>query len=153
MDDSVKRQLEQALEEFGQQRDALVKARDELAALSVTMRSKDRSVEVTVGPQGEPTALRFLNNKYKAMSAQALAASVLEVLTAARQDVAQTSADRLAEFTGEGLSVAGSNLEGIDFDRLLEPLSGDGMLSWLYPKPADVSEAPSSTPGEGRSHG
>jgi hypothetical protein len=113
-----------------QQRESLVKARQELSELSATVRSKDRAVEVTVGPQGEPTALRFLNNRHQGMSGQALATSVLEVMAAARQEIAAQVAARFEAFGGTGIGVAGSNLEDLDLDRLLEPLSGEGLLPW-----------------------
>ena len=57
---------------------AVAKAEAELREKSVTMRSPDRSVEVTVGHQGELVGLRFLEGKYRTMAAAELAAVVLE---------------------------------------------------------------------------
>ncbi|MFE6894446.1 YbaB/EbfC family nucleoid-associated protein [Streptomyces sp. NPDC057694] len=123
MDDALHKQLQQELSDFTRHHEALVKARDEMAALTVTARSKDKAVEVTVGAQGEPTGLRFLNNKHQTMTAQKLAASVLEVLTTARQQVAQEATARFAEVSDFGLGIAGSGLKDLDLDRLLEPLT------------------------------
>ncbi|MFE4758560.1 YbaB/EbfC family nucleoid-associated protein [Streptomyces sp. NPDC056704] len=153
MDESLRQQLEQAMSEFTRQQESLVKAKQELSELSVTMRSKDRAVEVTVGPQGEPTALRFLNSRHQAMSGQALATSVLEVMAAARQEIADQVAARFEAFSGAGLGVAGSNLEDLNLDRLLEPLSGEGLLSWMYAEDKDSSGSSSAGAEEGERRG
>ncbi|MEU0949410.1 YbaB/EbfC family nucleoid-associated protein [Streptomyces canus] len=138
--------------EFTRQQESLIKARDELASLSVTVRSKDRAVEVTVGPQGEPTGLRFLNNKHQAMSAQALATSVLEVMAAARREVGRQAAAHLDQFTSGTAAVAGSNLEELNLDRLLEPLAGEDLLTHM--RPGNENEDPDGpTPEEGRQRG
>ncbi|GAA2339901.1 YbaB/EbfC family nucleoid-associated protein [Streptomyces kunmingensis] len=131
MSESLQQQLQQAMSEFTKQQESLIRARDEVAAMSVTMRSKDRAVEVTVGAQGEPTALRFLNNKHQTMSGQALALSVLEVMTLAREEIARQVTGRFEEVSGMGLGVAGSNLNDLNLDRLLEPLEGEGLLAGM----------------------
>jgi hypothetical protein len=136
-----------------QQRESLVKARQELSELSATVRSKDRAVEVTVGPQGEPTALRFLNNRHQGMSGQALATSVLEVMAAARQEIAAQVAARFEAFGGTGIGVAGSNLEDLDLDRLLEPLSGEGLLPWTQAGDRGSDGFPSAGAEGGRHRG
>lgn len=114
--------------EFTKQRESLMRISDELTALSVTVRSKDRAVEVTVGSQGQPTGLRFLNNKHQSMSGQQLATSVLEAMAGARQEVADQVAARFASVSAGGLGIAGSGLENLDMDRLFEPLSAEGLL-------------------------
>ncbi|WP_318219072.1 YbaB/EbfC family nucleoid-associated protein [Streptomyces sp. SCL15-6] len=153
MDESLRQQLEQAMSEFTKQRESLDQARQELTELSVTMRSKDRAVEVTVGPQGEPTALRFLNNKHQAMSGQALATSVLEAMAAARQEIADQVAARFEAVSGAGLGVAGTNLENLNLDRLLEPLSGEGLLSWMDAEDKNSSRSSSSGAEESKRGG
>ncbi|MEV5493480.1 YbaB/EbfC family nucleoid-associated protein [Streptomyces bobili] len=153
MDESLRQQLEQTMSEFTKQQESLVQVRQELTELSVTMRSKDRAVEVTVGPQGEPTALRFLNNKHQTMSGQALATSVLEAMAAARQEIADQVAARFETVRGAGLGVAGTNLEDLNLDRLLEPLSGEGLLSWMNTEDKNSSGSSSSGAEEGKRGG
>lgn len=128
MDDSLQQQLQQAMSEFTKQHDSLMKARDEVMSLSVTTRSKDRAVEVTVGAQGEATGMRFLDNKHQTMSGQQLATSVLEALSGARQEIADQVATRFEAVSGSGIGIAGSGMKGFDLNRLLEPLSAEGLL-------------------------
>ncbi|MEU3186704.1 YbaB/EbfC family nucleoid-associated protein [Streptomyces sp. NPDC006923] len=148
MDDSLQHQLEQAMSEFTKQHESLMKARDEVMSLSVTVRSKDRAVEVTVGSQGEASGLRFLNNKYKEMSGQALATSILEALAKARQEIADQVAARFESVSGGGLGVAGKGMEGFDLDRLLEPLGAEGLLT---KQPGSAENRQSSTREDGGS--
>ncbi|MFE4654280.1 YbaB/EbfC family nucleoid-associated protein [Streptomyces sp. NPDC056707] len=70
-------------------REETVAVQERLASSSFTTTSKDRSVEVTVGAQGELTGLRFLERKYRTMAAPQLAASVLEATTRARAQAAE----------------------------------------------------------------
>lgn len=128
------------MSEFTKQHESLMKARDDVMALSVTVRSKDRAVEVTVGSQGEASGMRFLNNKYKEMSGQALATSILDTMARARQEIADQVAARFESVSG-GIpggvpGVAGKGMEGFDLDRLLEPLSAEGLM----PKPPASAE-------------
>ncbi|HEY5834685.1 YbaB/EbfC family nucleoid-associated protein [Streptomyces sp.] len=147
MEDALQHQLEQAMAEFTKQRQALEQTRDELTTMSVTVRSKDRVVEVTVGAQGEPTGMRFLNDKHRSMSGQQLASSVLEVLAVARQEVAGRVRAGFDAVAGGGLGVAGSGLENLDLDRLLAPLMGEGLA---VPPPGTADRAASAKrPGGG----
>lgn len=117
-------QLQDALAEFTKKHESLIKAREEMKTISVTARSKDGAVEVTVGVGGEASGLRFPNNKFKEMTGKALATSVLEALTRARAE-ASTRAGAILESLGG--SVPGepgtSVLDRLDLDRLLDPKS------------------------------
>ncbi|MFC4035935.1 YbaB/EbfC family nucleoid-associated protein [Streptomyces polygonati] len=134
MNDELQQQLDQALAEFEQQRLALIRARDEIAAVEVTVRSRDRAVEVTLGADGGPKALRFIDNKHKAMSGQELAASVLEVMRVAREELALRVRagfdEAVGAARGTGTPAPGrqpvDRLEGVGLDRLLDPLRAPG---------------------------
>ncbi|MFF5408538.1 YbaB/EbfC family nucleoid-associated protein [Streptomyces misionensis] len=141
MEDSLRRQLQQELADFNKHHEALVKARDELTSLSMTARSKDGAVEVTVTAGGEPTGLRFLGNKHQSMSAQKLAASVLEAIATARRQVTEKAMARFSEVSGFGIGIAGSGLEGLDLDRLLEPLGVENLLNGATPAAAAKKDA------------
>ncbi|MFF9488140.1 YbaB/EbfC family nucleoid-associated protein [Streptomyces sp. NPDC014676] len=122
MEDSVEQELQEALSEFARHRDALMRAQQDVAALSVTVRSKDRAVEVTVGAGGELNALRFLNDKHKEMSGQKLAAAVMETITAARTEVVARATEHLDSVAGVGSGLAMSGLEDLDLDAMLKSL-------------------------------
>ncbi|MFE8950245.1 YbaB/EbfC family nucleoid-associated protein [Streptomyces sp. NPDC007856] len=130
MDNSPQQQLQQVMAEFAKQHKELIEAKDRVAAISVTARSKDGAVEVTVGAQGNASGLRFRNNKFQSMSGQALAASVLEALTLARNE-ATTRAEAIFEgVSGVRPSAPGSSvLDRVDFDRLLDPNGLDEVLA------------------------
>ncbi|MET8566298.1 YbaB/EbfC family nucleoid-associated protein [Streptomyces flaveolus] len=121
MEESFRREMQDALAEFTKQHEALRKARTDIAALSATVRSKDRSVEVTVGPQGEVTALRFLGNRHQTMTAQKLAASVLEAISQARTQVGEQATKLFESIAGLGSGVTNDGFDGLGLDRLLEP--------------------------------
>lgn len=150
LEDSLQHQLQQAMAEFTKQREALVQARDELSSVSVTVRSKDRAVEVTVGAQGEPTGLRFLNNKHQSMSGQELASSVLEAMTLARVELADRVRSGFDAIAEGGLGIAGSGLENLDLERLLGPLHAEGLLAPLPAAPDRPASAKRPGGGAGR---
>ncbi|WP_329133376.1 YbaB/EbfC family DNA-binding protein [Streptomyces sp. NBC_01476] len=132
MKDELQQQLDQAMAEFEQQRQALIKARDEIATVEVTVRSRDRVVELTLGADGGPKALRFIDNKHKTMSGKELAASVLEAMRVAREELAVRVRAGFDDVVGttRGASHAGQTtadrLDGLGLDRLLDPLRAPG---------------------------
>lgn len=106
--------LAEAMAELDATRAAVARAEAELAEAAVTVRSKDRSVEVTVGPQGELTGLRFLEDRYRTMAAGQLAASVLEAAAEARGLMARQVMDVFEPFTRPSTRVP--ELTGVDVD-------------------------------------
>jgi len=134
MSESLQHQFAQAMAEFEKQRESLVKAREEIAAVSVTARSKDRAVEVTLGSDGSPSGLRFLGNKHQTMSGKALAASVLEAMARAREELTTQVRARFDEVVGGGIGVAGGGtdaldkLDGAGLEKLMGPLKAPGGL-------------------------
>lgn len=106
--------LAEAIAELESTRAAVARAEAELAEAAVTVRSKDRSSEVTVGPQGELTGLRFLEDRYRTMAAGQLAASVLEAVAEARGLMARQVMDAFEPFTRPSTGVP--ELTGVDVD-------------------------------------
>ena len=106
--------LAEAMAELDATRAAVAHAEAELAEAAVTVRSKDRSVEATVGPQGELTGLRFLEDRYRTMAAGQLASSVLEAAAEARGLMARQVMDLFAPFTVPSERVP--ELTGVDVD-------------------------------------
>ncbi|MER7930255.1 YbaB/EbfC family nucleoid-associated protein [Streptomyces sp. NPDC096057] len=133
MASSLQEQQHQALEDFKKQRQALMDARKEIQSISVTARSKDGVVEVTVGHDGAPSGLRFPNNKFKEMTGQALAASVLEAMTTCRtQMTSRAMAIIQAAGTTAPTGLDGGVLDRVDLDKLLD---GGSLEEVLAPRP------------------
>jgi DNA-binding protein YbaB len=83
---------------------AVARARSELGDASTTARSKDRSVEVTVGPQGELKRVKFLADKYRTMEAAQLGASIVEAANKGRAAMARRVIDTFSGITAPGVS-------------------------------------------------
>ncbi|MEV5777404.1 YbaB/EbfC family nucleoid-associated protein [Streptomyces antimycoticus] len=88
METSPGSRLEKVLADFAEQYGAWSRAREQLRALSVTARSRDGVVEVTVGAGGRVTRIRFVDNRFRDLTAPQLGDSVLAALTTARVEVA-----------------------------------------------------------------
>jgi DNA-binding protein YbaB len=93
---------------------AVARAEEQLSHASYTVRSQDRAVEITVGPQGELTGLKFLDGKYRTMAASQLAASVLEAAGRARTQMSRRVMETFEPLTRPSATVP--DLNGIDID-------------------------------------
>lgn len=122
----VEKRLAKALEVLESTRAAVAAADERLRAASVTVLSKDRSVEVTVGPQGEVTALRFNDGKYRAMAPAQLSAVIMQTLGEARSRMARQVLDTyrpISESAPQLTSVPGVE---IDWDGLFGSMVAEG---------------------------
>lgn len=129
---SIEERLAQAVAELEAIQEGVARAEAELRQASFTVRSRDRAVEVTVGHQGELTALRFLDGKYRTMAAGELAASVLEAAERARTQMSAHVMETLQPFTQPSGAVP--ELTGVDID-------------WAEIFGPGVPDVPQSTPG------
>ncbi|GGR86096.1 hypothetical protein GCM10010269_26580 [Streptomyces humidus] len=111
---SIEQRLARAMAELEATQQAVAEAEAELRHASCTVRSKDRAVEVTVGHQGELTALRFLDGKYRTMSAGDLAAAVLEAADRARTQMSRQVMETFEPFTRPSDAVP--EMTGVDVD-------------------------------------
>lgn len=111
---SVEQRLAEAMAELEATQAGVAKAEAELREASVTVRSKDRAVEVTVGHQGELIGLRFLDGKYRTMAAAELAGAVLESATRARTLMSRRVMETFEPFTRPSANVP--ELPGVDID-------------------------------------
>ncbi|MFQ6144474.1 YbaB/EbfC family nucleoid-associated protein [Streptomyces seoulensis] len=141
MEDQYEPEIQEVLAEFTRHHTELLRIQQETATLSATARSKDRVVEVTIGAQGELTALRFPGNKHQSLTGQKLAASVLEAVDRARQDVMSRATGLFDAFAASGAGFVGADLENIDLNRLLE---ANGLAGLTLPD-ADASRNSAST--------
>ncbi|MFJ7495185.1 YbaB/EbfC family nucleoid-associated protein [Streptomyces sp. NPDC097727] len=88
MDRPPGRRLEKVLADFAEQHGVLTRAREQIRGLSVTARSRDDVVEVTVDADGRAREVRFVDKRFRDMTAPQLGESVMEALATARAEVA-----------------------------------------------------------------
>lgn len=104
--------------------EAVERTERELRQASFAVLSSDRAVRATVGPQGELTGIDFLEYKYRDMSPQELAASVLEAASAAREKMNRHVMKAMAPFAEPSSEVP--ELKGFELDW--ERIFGPGVL-------------------------
>ncbi|KAF3467609.1 YbaB/EbfC family nucleoid-associated protein [Streptomyces sp. Tu 3180] len=136
---------------------AAASARAELDAASVTARSTDRSVRVSVGAKGELTSLEFLDGKYRTMAAPQLSAAVLEAANKARAEMARrvvATLDPLTRMTARG---AAPERMGVDWESVFGSLlretsvaEGPTAMSRLRDEIVEDDEEPAAPPGVAR---
>ncbi|WP_243869237.1 YbaB/EbfC family nucleoid-associated protein [Streptomyces liangshanensis] len=114
MNEPIDQRVARAMAELEAVQAAVGRAESELRQASATVRSRDRAVEVTVGPQGELAALKFLDGKYLTMNAAQLAASVLEATEQGRAEMAHRVMETFAPLTRPSGQVP--EFTGIDVD-------------------------------------
>ncbi|EPD93905.1 hypothetical protein HMPREF1486_03487 [Streptomyces sp. HPH0547] len=114
MSEPLQERINQAMAELEATQAAVARAQADLSQASATVRSKDRVVEATVGPQGELTGLKFVDNKHQNMTGPQLAASIMEAVQQGRAQMAQRVMNTFAPFTRPGPE--GSVRRGLDLD-------------------------------------
>lgn len=110
----LEKRLETAMAELQEAQEAIARTEHELRQASFARLSSDRAVRVSVGPQGELTSLEFLENKYRDMSPQELAASVMEAAAEARLAMNRHVMKALMPFTEASSAVP--ELPGFEVD-------------------------------------
>ncbi|MFF9017197.1 YbaB/EbfC family nucleoid-associated protein [Streptomyces sp. NPDC014870] len=89
----MEERLAEALAEFEETRAKLADAAAAASRVSATVTAKDRSVAVTMGPQGELTQIRFPTNAYRSMPPAQLAAALMATIGLARKQAAEQLAE------------------------------------------------------------
>jgi DNA-binding protein YbaB len=117
----LEKRLEQAMAELHAAQEALARTERELRETSFAVLSSDRAVRATVGPQGELTGVEFLEHKYRDMSPQELAASVLEAAGAARLKMNRHVMKAMAPFTEPSSNVPELKGFEVDWERIFGP--------------------------------
>lgn len=117
----LEKRLAQANAELESVQAAVAEAERRMGAFSSTVVSKDGSVEVTVGTQGELTGLKFLDGKYRSMSASQLADAVLDTVQEARSHFARAVRDLFEPLTRPSVTLPELPGMEIDWDRLVGP--------------------------------
>ncbi|MEW2396088.1 YbaB/EbfC family nucleoid-associated protein [Streptomyces sp. NPDC046862] len=115
MTESMQERLDRARAHLEQTQKAVADAKAHLSTASATVRSRDRSVEVTVNAQGHLGEVKFLDGKYRNMGATQLAASVLEASREAHAQMARTVMDAFRPFSDTPRDLLPRS-EGVDTD-------------------------------------
>ncbi|MFE0422434.1 YbaB/EbfC family nucleoid-associated protein [Streptomyces sp. NPDC058953] len=121
--------LAEALTEFEETREQLNKAAAEATRISVTVTSKDRSVEATVGAQGELRSLRFPTSRYRSMAPAELSGALMSTIARARREAASQLLDLYRPFGPvPGMSAdTEAGFTPVAWDELLAPLREEGI--------------------------
>ncbi|MFI2378273.1 YbaB/EbfC family nucleoid-associated protein [Streptomyces sp. NPDC018964] len=127
MTEPIKERLARAMAQLEETRQAVDQAQQQLRTATVTVRSRDRSVEVTVNSQGHLGEVRFLGGKYRTMGAAQLSAAVAEAAHQAQADMARMVLEAfrpLSETPGVQPRIEGSGIEWEDvFGPLLDTVA------------------------------
>ncbi|MFJ3704847.1 MULTISPECIES: YbaB/EbfC family nucleoid-associated protein [Streptomyces] len=121
MTEPLEKRLEKAMAELQSAQEAVARTERELRTASFAALSSDRAVRATAGPQGELTGIDFLENKYRDMSPQELAASVLEAANAARLKMNRHVMKAMAPFTEPSSNVPELKGFEMDWERIFGP--------------------------------
>ncbi|MFJ9623242.1 YbaB/EbfC family nucleoid-associated protein [Streptomyces sp. NPDC101181] len=121
MTESLEKRLEKAMSELHAAQEAVARTERELRSASFSVVSSDRAVRATAGPQGELAGIEFLENKYRDMSPQELAASVLEAAGAARVKMNRHVMQAMAPFTEPSSDLPELKGFELDWERIFGP--------------------------------
>ena len=131
--------VQEALEELRSQRERILKARAALTGRSTTVRSKDRSVAVTVDGRGAVTAIDFVSTKFRRMAPAELGSLLVETIEAARKEAAEQAAETFQPLFPAGVDLRAMLSGKVDFDQMFS----DAIKASQEPLPGERS------PGEG----
>lgn len=139
--EAIEARLNQARADLAATQAAFARAEEDLRSATTTVLSADRAVEVTVGPQGELTGLKFLDGKYRNMGAAQLAASVLEAAERGRAEMARRVMDTFQPIA-EGMrmpeaQVPGAEARKIDWEGIFGPLITAAAPTYTRPSASD----------------
>ncbi|MBB5939700.1 YbaB/EbfC family nucleoid-associated protein [Streptomyces zagrosensis] len=122
----MEQRLTKAMAELDAVRTAAAAAEEQLRNASLTVRSRDRAVEVSVGASGELLDLRFLDGKYRTMTAAQLAASVLEAARQGRTEMAHRVIETFEPLTRPSGDTPEFGGIDIDWERIFGSALGGG---------------------------
>ncbi|MGW1297581.1 YbaB/EbfC family nucleoid-associated protein [Streptomyces sp. NPDC002533] len=121
MTEPLEKRLEKAMAELHAAQEAVARTERELRSASFSVLSSDRAVRATAGPQGELTGIEFLSDRYRDMSPQELAASVLEAASAARLKMNRHVIKAMAPFVEPSSDIPELKGFELDWERIFGP--------------------------------
>ncbi|MFJ3671524.1 YbaB/EbfC family nucleoid-associated protein [Streptomyces sp. NPDC090106] len=116
--ESVEERLAKAMQALETTRAAVADAEQRLREATVTVTSRDRSVEVTVGAQGDLKALRFHDGRYRSMAPAQLSAVVMETIGQARARMSRQVVETYRPISESVPALPGLPGAEIDWERL-----------------------------------
>ncbi|WP_326813246.1 YbaB/EbfC family nucleoid-associated protein (plasmid) [Streptomyces scopuliridis] len=130
------KRLAQATAELESVQSAAADAERQMSAFASSAHSADGSVEVSVGGQGEVTEVRFLDGKYRSMTASQLSEAVLSTIQEARSHHSRMVRDLFEPLTRP--SAVMPELPGLelDWDRIVGP-AADSLPEDSLPRTAN----------------
>lgn len=124
MSSGFEEQISELMAEFHRQRDQLLKARDEFAKSSVTARSKDRLIEITLELDGRMKSIKFHGHEYAAMPPAQLSALLLETFNAAREKAMAKTSEAFGQYAAFGSDLRDSLIGGDEINDVFSGLDG-----------------------------
>jgi hypothetical protein len=119
---AVEEQFTAAMDELRDRRHKLDSVRAQLAAMTVTTRSKDRKLTVTVGEQGSLRSIKFHGTDYRTMPPAELSAVLVETINTARQELMEKAGEIFTPLRGFGSKLRASLSDGSELDQAIGPL-------------------------------
>lgn len=120
---SLHDQLDEAVRELRAFQARMLETREEMRRTSVAVRSKDRSLTVTLGARGEVRGIAFHGGSYRAMAPAELSAVLVETLNAAHSELAGKVRSAFREHQDFGRKLRESMTGGSELDGFLAPLA------------------------------
>ncbi|MFJ6016292.1 YbaB/EbfC family nucleoid-associated protein [Streptomyces sp. NPDC092952] len=94
----------------------------ELAARTSTVRSKDRSVSVTVGARGDVREIKFHTEDYRQMDPVRLGKTLVDLIGKAQTESGEAAREAFEPLRGKGDEMRRSMLAGTPVEEFLAPL-------------------------------
>ncbi len=111
--------LKELLDGYQRKRESFMELQKQLGGTSATIRSRDRSVSVTVDARGQLTALKFESKDYRTMEPAELSELILDTLGKARDKVMAETRQLMSPFLPQGTALADVAEGKLDWTKLL----------------------------------
>jgi DNA-binding protein YbaB len=120
---SLHDQLDEAMRELHAFQGRMLETREEMRKTSVSVRSKDRTLTVTLGARGEVREIAFHGEGYRAMAPAELSAVLVDTLNEARSELTRKVRSAFRPHRDFGRKLRESMTGGSELDGFLAPLS------------------------------
>jgi DNA-binding protein YbaB len=117
---SLEQQIEESIAELRATRLAVDEARRLAADATVTEKSKNRMISVTVGSRGDLQALNFHGEAYRSLAPAELAKLIVDAVDRARTKCQQNAMASIQELMPGSTRGLGSASTGLNFDDMVK---------------------------------
>ncbi|MFE4451356.1 YbaB/EbfC family nucleoid-associated protein [Streptomyces sp. NPDC056796] len=146
---TLQEQLGEMTEGLLAHRDRLLKTQAEVAARTTTVRSKDRSMSVTVGARGDVREIKFHTEDYRRLDPARLGKAVLDIVGKAQEQAGREAYEAFAPLRGAGAAMRRSMESGSALEGLLAPLRAAAPGSQGEAGTPHTGARSTARPGEG----